>query len=87
MNDQTKAKKIKTGLKQTWCARKYACIVAANMIHVNGKSPTFAAKMLGVDRGTISDWLGAYDRKGLDGLADDARQGRPPLVPRDRMER
>ena len=57
------------------------------MIHVNGKSPTFAAKMLCVDRGTISDWLDAYDHKGLDGLADDARPGRLPFVPRDRMEK
>jgi transposase len=30
--------------------------------------------MLGVDRGTVSDWLDAY-HEGLDGLADDARPG------------
>ena len=29
------------------------------MVRVN-KSPTFAAKMLSVDRGTVSDWLDAY---------------------------
>ena len=50
-------------------------------------SPTFAAKALGVDRGAASDWLGAYDRKGLDGPADDARPGRPLLVSRDKMKK
>ena len=78
-NDQTKAKKIKAALKQTRGTREYARVVAVNMVHVNGQSPTFAAEMLGVDRGTVSDWLDAYDREGLDGLADDARPGRPPF--------
>lgn len=32
--------------------------------------------MLGVARYTVSDWLNAYDREGLDGFADDARLGR-----------
>ena len=57
------------------------------MVHVNRQIPTFAAKMLGVDRGTVSDWLYAYARNGLDGLADDARLGRPPFVPRAELEK
>ena len=58
-----------------------------NMVRVNRQSPIFAAKMLGVDRGTVSDWLDAYARNGLDGLADDARPGRPPFVPRVELEK
>ena len=57
------------------------------MVYVNRQILTFAAKMLGVDRGTVSDWLDAYARNGLDGLADDARPGRPPLVLRSKLEK
>ena len=87
MDDQTEAEKIKAALRQTRGTREYARVVAVNMVHVNRQSPTFAAKMLGVDRGTVSDWLDAYARNGLDGLADDARPGRPPLVPRAKLEK
>ena len=77
MDDQTGAEKIKAALRQTRGTREYARVVAVNMVRVNRQGPTFAAKMLGVDRGTVSDWLDAYARNGLDGLADDARSGRP----------
>jgi transposase len=87
MDNQTEAEKIKAALRQTRGTRKYARIVAVNMVRVNRQSPIFAANMLGVDRGTVSGWLDAYDRKGLDGLADDARPDRPPFVPRDQMRR
>ena len=87
MDDQTEAEKIKAAPRQTRGTREYARVVAVNMVRVSRQSPTFAAKMLGVDRGTVSDWLDAYARNGLDCLADDARPGRPPLVPRAEMER
>ena len=87
MDDQTEIKKIRTALRQTRGTRKYARVVAVNMVRVNRQNPTFAAEMLGVDRGTVNDWLNAYDREGLDGLADDARPGRPPFVQRDKLEK
>ncbi len=43
--------------------------------------------MLDIDHGTVSDWLDAYARNGLDSLADDARPGRPPFVPRAELEK
>lgn len=43
--------------------------------------------MLGVDRGTVSDWLDAYTRNCLDDLADDTRPGHPPFVPRAELEK
>ena len=61
--------------------------MAVSVAHADWSSPTFAAKMLGADCGAVSGWLGAYDHKGPDGLADDARPGRPPLVPRDKMQK
>ena len=77
MDDQTEAKKIKAVLRQTRGTREYARVVAVNMVRVNRQSPTFAAKMLGVDRGTVSDWLDAYECNSLDGFADDMRPGLP----------
>ena len=87
MGDQTETEKIKAALRQTRGTREYARVVAVNMVYVNRQSLTFTAKMLGVDRGTVSDWLDAYARSGLDGLADDARPGRPPFVPRAELEK
>ena len=79
MDDQTEAKKIKAALRQTRGTREYARVVAVNIVRVNRQSPTFTAKMLGVDRGTVSDWLDAYECNSLDGFADDMRPGRPPF--------
>ena len=87
IDDQTEAEKIKVALKQTRGTREYARVVVVNMVRVNRQSPTFAAKMLSVDRCIVSDWLDAYVRNGLDGLADDARPGRPPFVPRAELEK
>jgi hypothetical protein len=50
------------------------------MVRVNGQGIIFTAKMPGVDRGTVRDWLDAYARNCLVGLADDARPGRHPVL-------
>ncbi|MBI1658857.1 MAG: helix-turn-helix domain-containing protein [Thaumarchaeota archaeon] len=57
------------------------------MVRAKGFAASATADALGLDRGTVSDWLDAYDHNGLDGLADDARPSRPPLVPRTKMEK
>lgn len=49
----------------------------AKMVRVHELTMLTAASMLDVDRGNVSDWIKAYDSKGLDGLVDDARPGRP----------
>ena len=56
-------------LKKTWSTREYARVVAVNMVRVKGFAALVVTDALGVDRGTVSDWLDAY-RKGLDSLAD-----------------
>ncbi len=86
MNNQTNAQKIKAALKQTKSATQHARIVAVNMVRIKGYTISAAADVLGVDRSTIYDWLNAYDHKGLDGLADGARPGRPSFVPRHTLE-
>ena len=35
--------------------REYTRVVAVNIVCVNRQNPTFAAKLLGVNRGTVSD--------------------------------
>ena len=87
MDDQSEAEKIKAALRQTRGTREYARVVTVNIVYVNRQSPTFAAKMLGIDRGTVSDWLDADARNGLNDLADDAGLGRRPLVPRAKLEK
>ena len=86
MDDQAGAEKIKASLRQTRDTREYARVVAVNIMYVNRQRYTFAAKMLGVDRGTVSDWLDAHARNGLNDLADDG-PGRHPLAPRARLEK
>ncbi len=86
MSNQTDAQKIKAALKQTKSTTQYARIVAVNMVRIKGYTISAAADVLGVDRSTIYDWLNVYDHKGLDGLADGARPGRPSFVPRHTLE-
>lgn len=57
------------------------------MVRVKGFAVLVVADVLGVDRGTVSDWLDAYDHEGLDGLADAARSSRPPFVPLNELEK
>ena len=87
MDNQTEAKKIKVVPRQTRGMCKYARVVAVNMVHVSRQNLVFAAKMLGIDRGTVSGWLDAYPRNGLDGLTDDVKSGRCPFMSRDKLEK
>ena len=55
IDDQAGAEKIKAALRQTRGTHEYAHVVAVDMVRVNRQRSTFATKMLGVDRGTVSD--------------------------------
>ena len=71
-------------LKYTKDTRTYTSIMAVNLIRVKEST---AADLLGVDRGTVGNWLAAYDDKRLDGLVDETRSGRPPFVPRKELKK
>ena len=46
-----------------------------------------AARSAGMDRQTLRDWVIRYNARGIDGLADQPRQGRPPkLEPHEQTE-
>ena len=42
--------------------------------------PEAAARAAGMDRQTLRDWVLRYNEFGLDGLADQSREGRPPKL-------
>ena len=73
---------MKDALKRARNKNEHARIAAVNInknVSVDAVADGFC-----VSRGTVYAWLTAYDRDGLDGLADDARPGRPPFVQRDK---
>ena len=75
-------RRAKTRQKQ----EQYARIAAVNTVLNKNISVDTLTDGFCVSRGTVYAWLAAYDRDGLDDLADDARPGRPPFVQRARLE-
>ena len=64
-------------------ARRMLAIASA----LDGMSREGAAQAAGMDRQTLRDWVLRYNEHGLDGLADRARDGRPPkLAPEETAE-
>lgn len=46
----------------------------------DGMSRTAAARIGGMDRQTLCDWVHAYNDQGIDGLINDRSPGRPPKL-------
>lgn len=57
-------------------AKQAARILAIAMV-LDGFSREEAARLCGMDRQTLPDWVHRYTKEGLDGLADRVRSGRP----------
>jgi transposase len=54
---------------------------------LDGMSREAAARSAGMDRQTLRDWVIRYNARGIDGLADQPREGRPPkLEPHEKAE-
>jgi transposase len=54
---------------------------------LDGMSREQAARAAGMDRQTLRDWVLRYNEHGLEGLADQPRDGRPPkLEPREKAQ-
>ena len=67
----------------TRIARRMLAIANA----LDGMSRQQAARAAGMDRQTLRDWVLRFNAHGLDGLADQPREGRPPkLKPREMAE-
>jgi transposase len=64
--------------KARLCAdAKQACRILALAMVLDGASREDAARAGGMDRQTLRDWVHRYNEVGVDGLADQARSGRP----------
>ena len=62
--------------KRAMDAKQAARILAIAMV-LDGFSREEAARLCGMDRQTLRDWVHRYNKAGLDGLADRPRSGRP----------
>ena len=63
------------------CRRRLRAIA----LEIEGeRSRAGIAEGAGVDAQTLCDWVKRYNGRGLDGLRDDARSGRPPMLDRER---
>jgi transposase len=60
-------------------AKQASRILAIAMV-LEGFSREEAARLCGMDRQTLCDWVHRYNEEGLDGLGDRARSGRPPSL-------
>ena len=69
---------MKDALKRAKNKNWYARIAVVNMALNKNVSVDTVANGFCVSRGTVYAWLAAYDRNGLDGLADDTRSGCSP---------
>jgi transposase len=67
---------LRAAARQCNDARQASRILAIAMV-LDGFSREDAARLCGMDRQTLRDWVHRYNKEGLDGLTDRARSGRP----------
>ena len=67
---------LRAAAKRSANARQASRILPIAMV-LDGFSREEAARLCGMDRQTLRDWVHRYNEAGLDGLADRARSGRP----------
>jgi transposase len=62
-----------------------ACRMLALALVLEGRSRAEAARLCGMDRQTLRDWVHRYNAEGLAGLSDRPRQGRKPRLTPEQM--
>lgn len=67
---------LRAAAKRSANARQASRILALAMV-LDGFSRAEAARLCGMDRQSLRDWVHRYNKDGLDGLADRTRSGRP----------
>jgi putative transposase len=53
----------------------------------DGESANRTGKKLGHSHATVLKWTERFEEEGLEGLKDKPRSGKPPKIPKERMER
>ena len=67
---------LRAAAKRSANARQASRILAIAMV-LDGFSREEAARLCGMDRQSLRDWVHRYNKDGLDGLVDRTRSGRP----------
>lgn len=67
---------LRAAAKRCKDAKQTPRILAIAMV-LDGFSREEAARLCGMDRQTLRDWVHRYNKEGVDGLVDRARSGRP----------
>ncbi len=67
---------LRAAAKRSASARQASRILAIAMV-LDGFSREEAARLCGMDRQSLCDWVHRYNKEGLDGLVDRTRSGRP----------
>ena len=70
------AAELRAAARRSADARQASRILAIAMV-LDGYSREEAARLCGMDRQSLRDWVHRYNQEGLDGLVDRARSGRP----------
>jgi Winged helix-turn helix len=65
---------LRAAAKQSASAKQASLILAIAMV-LDGFSREGAARLCGMDRPTLRDWVHRHNKEGLDGLVDRARSG------------
>ena len=65
---------------------RVACRILAIAHVLEGASRAEAASACGMDRQTLRDWVQRYNAKGIAGLADAGRSGRPTALSAGQMQ-
>ncbi len=76
--NETELKQIEQAIKSAAEPRVRQRATGIRLLHL-GKKPEEAAELLNVATGTIYNWQGRWREKGLAGLRDAPRSGRPTL--------
>ncbi|KAA5608624.1 IS630 family transposase [Rhodovastum atsumiense] len=65
---------------------RVSCRLLALAMVLEGASRAEAAAAGGMDRQTLRDWVHRYNAEGIAGLADQPREGRPPVLTAEQMQ-
>lgn len=77
-NDRSAAE-LRTAARRSKDSDQARRLLAIALV-LEGQSRTEAARITGMDRQTLRDWVIRYNAEGMDGLHDRPRSGRPPQL-------
>ena len=83
--DDLSSAELRAAASGTRDARQARRLLAVAMI-LDGHPRQLAAQAAGMDRQTLRDWVHRYNARGVEGLRDASRSGRPPALTAGQMQ-